>query len=106
MSRSRESIFHALTPTPTPTDHALERWDERTSPESVAIETAWREAWQMSQPDDAHCPRDRFQFHEPERVVLIARNAAILTVLSLREMTATDPIRIAVERQFGLSEDE
>lgn len=76
-SLSPESPFYQA---PHVTDHAADRWDERTSPTSVSPETAWQESTVL--PPLAHDAHDELRIHEPQAVVLARRDSAVTTVLA------------------------
>lgn len=86
--------------------HGADRWDRRTSPGSVAPETAWRSAWEMpliSEYRDA----DELRYYQPENVVLMRRDATLCTVLDMGRVQSAQAraLRRAVERQFGRIDD-
>lgn len=74
-------------------DHAADRWDERTDDDSVAPEAAWGRAQRVAGAEH-HARADEVRAFAPERVVLLRRGNTILTVLSEGEMD--DDLRRAV----------
>jgi hypothetical protein len=89
--------------------HAATRWDERTPVDSVAPETAWRDARAESAVDaavngtiEAYADCDEARYHEPTGTALLRKDAVIVTVLP-----NFDPrIRTAVEYAKPAAETE
>jgi len=67
------------------TDHAAARWDQRTSPDSVAPETAWKAGQRVSGPE-IPTGTDECRVHQATRTVLLRAGGSIVTVLSEREL--------------------
>lgn len=65
--------------TPTVTDHAATRWDERTSIDSVSPEAAWHDAVKL--PPRALDNDEEKRIYEPQAVVLCRDGSAITTVM-------------------------
>lgn len=59
-------------------EHAAERWDERTAPDSVAPETAWMSSERRTDIEGTH-GFDEARLHRPTGVVLGRCRAAIVT---------------------------
>lgn len=73
---------------PVVSDHAATRWDERTPVDSVAPETAWRDAKADTAVDaavngtiEAYADCDEARYHDPTGTALLRKNAVIVTVL-------------------------
>jgi len=71
--------------TPYVTQHAAQRWDERSPASSVAPETAWKTGQRTTGVAKRH-GTDECRVHEPTQTVLLRRNYRIVTVLSVREL--------------------
>lgn len=66
------------------TRHASQRWDARTAPDSVAPETAWREAWPVAIDAPAYRHMDEIRFHNPTGTALLASLGSLVTVIDVR----------------------
>jgi len=78
------------------------RWDRRTSPASVAPETAWDDAWEMALPQPEYRYVDEARYYAPERVVMMRINATLSTVIRVDNRPDGALCR-AVEKQFGIA---
>lgn len=89
---------------PVVTQHAAQQWDRRTPPESVAPETAWREAWEMrleAHPDYHNIHETRF--HRPTETVFLRITGVIRTILAASGPESERIVRDAVANQFGIA---
>ena len=85
---------------PAVSQHAAQRWDERTPVDSVAPEKAWDEAEPQNVVDaaiaahiEAHSESDEARYHDPTGTALLRKDVSITTVLP-----SSDPrIREAIE---------
>lgn len=78
------------------TDHAADRWDERTSPDSVAPEAGWHAGTRLP-PRVCGKHADEYRVYEPEAVVLARRDRSVVTVLAT---TGPDAERWLVEAVY------
>ena len=68
------------------TDHAADRWDERTPPHSVSPETAWKRGQRIiSLTRTTTIIADECRLHHPTRSLLLREGFRIATVLSESE---------------------
>lgn len=79
MATSRDPASPFAPDTPTVTGHAADRWDERTSVDSVAPETAWHDAVKL--PPRAMDIDEEKRVYEPQGVVLCRDGDEIQTVM-------------------------
>ena len=94
---------------PKVSQHAAQRWDERTPVDSVAPETAWRDAKAETAVDaavngtiEAYADCDEARYHDPTGTALLRKNAVIVTVLpnfDPRIKTAVEYAKPAAERE-------
>lgn len=84
-------------------EHGALRWDQRTSPESVAPETAWRDAHQMPIPTPEYRDVDELRYYPPDEVVLVRRGSVLRTVIPMTgpQSQRSRVLQRAVENQFG-----
>lgn len=87
-------------PVPAVTDHAADRWDLRTRPESISPEAAWVEAYEMRLPTPQYRHVDEARYWRPDEVVLIRQDAVIPTVLDAFGPDARTIVSEAVRNQF------
>lgn len=103
MSRVQDATTTALGGAPVVTYHAADQWDARTGAGSVAPETLWRDAWEMSVVSHPEYRwNDEMRYHEPTETVLVRRNEVIPTVLAASGHESDRVIRDAVANQFGI----
>lgn len=81
------------------------RWDERTPPESVAPETAWREGWHVAPPRPEYHHVDEIRYYHPERIALVRSNATLEQVLNMTGPQTEKSIVLQkrIEKQFGIA---
>lgn len=65
---------------PKVTEHAAERWDQRTHSGSVAPEAAWQDGTRVPDAEDV-TNGDECRYHRPTETILVRRDHAITTVL-------------------------
>jgi len=96
---------------PVVSQHAAQRWDERTPVDSVAPETAWREAKAENAAEaavngtiEAYADCDEARYHGPTGTALLRKNAVIVTVLpnfDPRIRTAVQQAKPAVKAEVS-----
>lgn len=86
--------------------HAAIRWDQRTSADSVAPETAWCEARPLSVAQLLRRGNDidEVRYHDPTGTILLRGFATIVTVLD-RDDKRSPELWGAVDRQFSIPEE-
>lgn len=84
----------ATSDVPIVSEHAHDRWDERTNPTSVAPETAWLHAQRVAA-DGPFLNVDELRYHRATRTLLLYDSPTITTVYSVDNLT--DRAHAAVE---------
>jgi hypothetical protein len=83
------------TATPPVTEHAANRWGERTHPASVAPETAWRRGQRVAAAERP-TGTDEARYHAPTGTLLLRRGVSIVTVLDATDDDLRRDVRQAV----------
>lgn len=92
--------LHDASAVPTPTGHALQRWDQRTPADSVSPERAWQNAWEMTLDHPEYNRIDEARYHHDSRVVLCRKGTALVTVYAVDGRDARSIVRQAILDQF------
>lgn len=79
---------------PPVSEHALDRWDERSNPSSVAPETAWRHGQRVA-PTGPFRNVDELRYHRETGTLLLSNGLSLSTVYAVDELD--DRQRGAVE---------
>lgn len=66
---------------PRVTEHAADRWDQRTPFDSISPERAWTESQRITSLE-VPCRADEVRYHPPTRAVLVERANRIVTVMT------------------------
>jgi len=77
-------------------DHAAERWTERTTSPGIGPRVAWNESVRVAGLDG---PRgDDIRYHQPTDLVLVADRGTLVTVLEGPELSHADRQTLATQQ--------
>lgn len=80
-------------------DHAADRWDQRTPPTSVAPETAWTEALPVGSTPTKVRNMDEIRYHTPTETLLFRAATRIVTVYE-RDESQPSELWETVDKQY------
>jgi hypothetical protein len=85
--------------------HATRQWDRRTAIDSVAPETAWREAWPVTVDAPSYRHLGEIRYHDPTTTVLLCGMGQLVTCIDVSTPAPRGPhdayeLRAAIARQY------